>query len=240
MPTTQRPLRFDAVLFDATGTLFHPHPSVGGVYARVAAEWGMQATPEALDAGFRAAWQERAASRFASDFARRTSEAAERLWWRGTVGRTFEHAGLPAPDDRLFEAIFERFADSACWRLFPDVVPALAALRDAGLTLGIVSNFDSRLDPLCRGLGLAQLVDFVLASASVGHAKPAPQFFEAAIHKAGVAAERILVVGDSPEEDVAGAQAAGCHALLLDRKAERHGTGVIHSLAELQLRGPLL
>jgi len=226
----------DAVLLDATGTLFYPYPSVGAVYAAMAREHGYEAEAAALDAGFRAAWRERAPSRFGADPARRTSDALEKTWWRGTVRRTFEHAGLPAPNERCFEAIFGRFADPASWRLFPDALPAIAVLRQGGLRVGIVSNFDSRLKGICAGLALAGAVHFIMASAEVGFAKPARQIFDAAIQRAGASASRTLVVGDSLDEDVAGARRAGCAALLLDRERRRRGPDVIHALTELPQR----
>ena len=223
----------DAVLFDATGTLFAPHPTVGAVYADVAAGFGIETSAGALDAGFVAAWRERAPARFEGDAARRTSDAQEKVWWRHTVRRTFERGGAPDPGDACFEALFERFAQASSWRLFGDVQPALASLRERGLRLGVVSNFDSRLGRICDGLGLTLLLDFALASAEVGHAKPAREIFEAAVAAAGAAPERTLMVGESPDDDVTGAQAAGCQALLLDRGAPAARPGVIRSLAEL-------
>jgi len=227
------PLDCDAVLVDATGTLFHPSPCVGAVYARVAAAHGWQADAAALDEGFRAAWRERAPGRYADDPERRTSDAVEKAWWRGTVRRTFELAGFPPPDAACFKGIFDAFADPAAWRLFPDALPALEALRQRGLTLGIVSNFDTRLRRICDGLGLTRVVDFVLPSAEAGVAKPSPRIFEAAAGLAGTEPARTLMVGDSPDDDVAGARAAGCLALLLDRQVMSPLPDAIRSLAEL-------
>jgi len=195
-----------AVLFDATGTLFAPWPSVGAVYGEVARAFGMDGTAEALDAGFRAAWRE-------------------------TVRRASERAGLPEPGGGCFEALFERFAEARSWRLFDDVLPTLTTLRRQGLRLGVVSNFDSRLHRICGGLGLTPLLDAVVASAEAGHAKPARAIFDAAIAGIGVPAGRCLMVGDSPDADVAGARAAGCQALLLDRSGASSRADAVHTLA---------
>ncbi|MBL7223172.1 MAG: hypothetical protein ISS72_04905, partial [Candidatus Brocadiae bacterium] len=48
-----------AVCLDAVGTVMAPHPSVGQVYASVAAEWGYEASPASLEAAFRAVYKER-------------------------------------------------------------------------------------------------------------------------------------------------------------------------------------
>jgi len=222
-----------AVFLDATGTLFHPHPSVGAVYARVARRFGIDADAEALDRGFRAAWGELAPSRFGSDPARRTSDALEHAWWRSAVEQTFHHAGLEPPSLPCFEAIFESFAQPGAWRVFPDVVPALAALRQRGLCLGVVSNFDTRLTRICAGLGLADAFHFILPSSQAGSAKPAPAIFHRALRLAATPPHLTVMVGDSPEDDVAGAAAVGCQAILLDRQGRGQHLPTIHSLAEL-------
>ena len=48
-----------AVFFDAGGTLLYPHPSVGEVYARVAAEHGVKARPDLLNQIFHAVWDQK-------------------------------------------------------------------------------------------------------------------------------------------------------------------------------------
>jgi len=222
-----------AALFDGTGTLFAPWPSVGAVYGEVAKAFGMDGTAEELDAGFRAAWRDRAPLRFMHDAERRTSNAEERAWWRQTVRLAFEHAGLPEPGAGCFEALSERFGEARSWRLFGDVVPTLTTLREQGLLLGVVSNFDSRLNRICRGLGLTPLLDVVVASAEVGHAKPARAIFDAAVAGIGVPTHRCLMVVDSADADVEGARAAGCQALLLDRSGASSRPDAVHTLAVL-------
>ena len=210
-----------------------PHPSVGAVYAAAVAEHGYEADADALEAGFRRAWVERIPLRSPAASGYAASDEAEKHWWRGTVALNFSYAGLREPDEECFETIYARFADPASWRLFPDAVPAIQALRRVGVRVGIVSNFDSRLECLCDGLGLSGLLAFVVYSAQVGFAKPSRRIFEAAVRAAGTQAARCLVVGDSLDEDVAGARAAGCQALLLDRSRRHDGPHVVHSLMDI-------
>lgn len=223
--------RCDAVLFDAAGTLMHPHPSVGAVYSGVVVERGYQAEAEALEAAFRIAWNERKPLRF--DEAGRTSDATERAWWRDTVRRNFQLAGLAEPDEACFEAIFARFGEARSWRLYPDVLPTLARLRRSGRRVALVSNFDSRLERICEGLGLTDALDAVVYSAAVGFAKPARPIFQAALDAVGAPASRTLFVGDSPGDDIAGARAAGCRALLIDRDGESGAPHAIRGLSEI-------
>src|ERR671937_164738 len=82
---------------------------------------------------------------------------------------------------------------------------------------------------------LQPLVDAVVISAEVGVAKPDPAIFRAALERLGARAEDSLHVGDSVENDVAGARAAGLDAVLVARNgaAAPDGVRAVRSLAEL-------
>lgn len=117
---------------------------------------------------------------------------------------------------------------------FPDVVPALVALRERGLALVVVSNWDCSLPEWLGRAGLVELVDGVVSSAVVGEAKPSPAVFRAALEIAGVGAHEALHVGDSLVGDVEGARAAGVRAVLLDRfGAAPEGVDAVSSLADV-------
>jgi putative hydrolase of the HAD superfamily len=113
---------------------------------------------------------------------------------------------------------------------YPDAMPALTALRDRGLRLVVVSNWDCSLPRVLDGCGLAEMLDGTITSAEAGARKPDPAIFERALELAGCERAEVLHVGDTAEEDVAGAQAAGIRPLLIDR----HGPdGDIASLEEI-------
>src|SRR5262249_44498411 len=93
-----------------------------------------------------------------------------------------------------------------------------------------VSNWDCSLPVVLERCGLGELLDGTVTSASAGARKPDPAIFTAALELAGCEAGEALHVGDTAEEDVAGARAAGIRALLLDREG---GEGDITSLAQI-------
>jgi putative hydrolase of the HAD superfamily len=66
-------------------------------------------------------------------------------------------------------------------------------------------------------LNLTAVVDFVLISEEIGIAKPDPAIFAEALRLASVTPDEAIVVGDSPEFDIAGASAAGIRAIWLNR-----------------------
>ncbi len=156
-----------------------------------------------------------------------------------------EHAHEGRDEDSL-AALRARCADILSWELdreipvdtmmasirfraYPDTSPALKALHARGLRLVCVSNWDISLSEVLERCGIGSSLDGIVTSASEGVRKPEPAIFEAALRLAGCAADEALHVGDTPEEDVAGAAAAGIRAVLLDRE----GGGDIASLAEL-------
>ena len=118
------------------------------------------------------------------------------------------------------------------FRAFEDAAPALAELRSRGLALVVVSNWDCSLREALAGAGLDTLVDRVVPSAQARAAKPDPAPFRRALELAGVAAGQALHVGDSPENDLGGARAAGMRGVLLERQGGGP-PGAIRSLAEL-------
>ena len=117
---------------------------------------------------------------------------------------------------------------------YPDVEPALRELRADGKRLVIASNWDCSLPGWLEPLGLLDLVDGVVTSADVGAAKPAPALFRRALELAGVLATEAVHVGDSAENDVEGARAAGIRPLLLVRQGDPPaGVETLRSLVEL-------
>jgi putative hydrolase of the HAD superfamily len=113
---------------------------------------------------------------------------------------------------------------------YPDAVPALSALRDRGLRLIAVSNWDCSLPGVLERCGLDGLLDGTVTSAEAGAPKPDPAIFAAALELAGCEPDEALHVGDTFDEDVAGAAAAGIRPLLIDRAGPG---GDISSLEEI-------
>src|SRR5262249_46524723 len=107
--------------------------------------------------------------------------------------------------------------DSIRFQAYPDAAPALAVLRANGLRTVGVSNWDYALPEVLGRCGLGDLLDGVVPSAEAGAGKPDVAIFERALGLAGCTAGDAMHVGDSPEEDVEGARAAGLEAVLLDR-----------------------
>jgi putative hydrolase of the HAD superfamily len=214
-----------ALTFDVGGTLIEPWPSVGHIYAEVAARHGHKdLQPEKLNQQFALAWRNK-----------RNFDHSRRAWL-DLVQKTFEGA-IPPLGPEFFDDLYNRFARPESWRVFDDVRPALDILRKRGFELGAISNWDERLRPLLDRLQLTPYFRVAVISVEAGVAKPGKEIFQRAAFLLGVAPRRILHVGDSLVEDVLGAQSARFQTLLLSRKASPASAPAITSLADL---GPLL
>jgi HAD superfamily hydrolase (TIGR01549 family) len=128
--------------------------------------------------------------------------------------------GLDNENHGLREALTDLWTTSIMRRhnaIYPDVLPTLATLRERGLKLAIVSNWDNSLMSHCDDLGLTPLFDTIVGSLYVGYEKPDARIFHVALDRLGVAAAEVVHVGDIYVSDVVGARAAGILPILLDR-----------------------
>ena len=221
--------KIKAVFFDAGGTLFRPFPSVGEIYAEVAGRHGLTADPEELETVFHNTWRQRDGL---ASLSGQTSEKEERKWWYDLVWEVFSRLGRIENFEAFFEELYDRFAQASAWSLFPDTLPVLQELKRRKKTVGIISNWDSRLFGICEELNLAPYLDFILASAVVGVAKPNPKIFHEALRKARVSPEEAVHVGDSLTDDVRGAEQAGIRAILIDRSGSR--PSLVPTISRLQ------
>jgi len=187
------------VLLDALGTLVELEPP----WRYLAADLGIEADERLVAAV-------RAEMRYYREHSDEGRDAASLADLRGRCAEILSRElGRDVSVERMMAAI--RF------RAFPDAAPSLAELRAMGLRLVCVSNWDFSLPDVLARCGLSDHLDGVVTSAAVGARKPDPRIFEAALELAGCAAGDALHVGDTPEEDLEGARAAGIRALLIDR-----------------------
>ncbi len=213
------------VFFDAADTLFHVNGSVAEIYLRHAERFGFQSAPDsstAIKQAFGRAFRDAPPPVFAATEPAKLKQS-ERLWWFDIVHNVFYRVGMFDRFDEFFEEVFAVFERPESWKLFPETVSTLTALRERGLEIGIISNFDSRLFTVLRGLGIADRFDTVTISSLAQAAKPSPRIFQQALEKHAVDPEEAIHVGDSLRDDVEGALKAGLQALLLDRQGKHSG-----------------
>ena len=145
------------------------------------------------------------------------------------------------PDEELAHELAERYVEERRGRhdLFDDVQPTFDLLSRTH-RLAVVTNgaADAQRDKI-HSTGLDVYLDAVVISTEVGTGKPDPEPFRRALQQLEVPPTEAVVVGHSARRDVAGARAAGIHAVLLDRGGAvvpERGAGpdlIIDTLVEL-------
>lgn len=115
---------------------------------------------------------------------------------------------VPADPDKAMRRLIGGFA--AAGVPHPDVFPTLAALRERGYLLGVITNGTARTQA-CKldYSGLRPYMDLVVLAGEEGIQKPDPRLFQMAAARLGVPCESCVFVGDHPENDLRGAQNAG-------------------------------
>jgi putative hydrolase of the HAD superfamily len=210
------PVATRAILLDALGTLVELEPPAARLHTALGGALPQEAVERAMRAEmayYREHSHEAGDAAALAELRRRCAELLS-----GELGR---------------EVSVETMMSAIRFRAFADAEPALTELRRRGLALVCVSNWDCSLPEVLDRVGLAALLDGVIASATAGHRKPDPAIFAAGVDAAGCRPEEALAVGDTAAEDIAGAHAAGIPALLLRRGQRGQSPGVIASLSEI-------
>ncbi|MGL4464565.1 MAG: HAD family hydrolase [Planctomycetia bacterium] len=232
-----------AVLFDAGFTLVEPVRRIDDVYLEEA-----EAVGAVVDAPrFRA--------RFAETFLKRstpdrgtpaassvdplaTDEVRERGWWHHfTATLADDHPSLRERHREWLERLVARLDAPTAWRPLPDAERLLRRLRDHGVKTAVVTNWHSAIHGILEGLGLAPLLETVVASVDAGYKKPHRAIFAEALRRLGATAPETVHVGDSWDEDVVGARGAGLRPIYVARRpnvsSPDPSVPMIHGLGEL-------
>ena len=207
--------RRGAVLFDAAGTLIELREPVGSTYSRIARDHGVDLSPDRISEAFHPIFA-RAPAMVFPNASIHEIPALERDWWRKIVRSTFlaaDPAALFRDFESFFDTLFRVMGRPKAWCEAPGARNLLIELRSRRWATGIVSNFDRRLLAILQGLGLAPLFDTVVLASDVGAAKPDSAIFHRALELLGVPRCDAVAVGDDPEQDLAGARAAGLRAI---------------------------
>lgn len=197
-----------AVLFDVDFTIARPGPDLGPEgYRRLGARHGLRLDPALYDDARYAAVR---------NLKRHPELHHDDELWIAFTEEIVRGMGGDAESSYACAVEMTRaWEGSHNFELYEDAVPVLALLRGHGLKLGLVSNTGRDLEAFAVHHGLE--VDAALGSRAHGRTKPHPSIFRAVLDRLGVEPAAAAMVGDSLEDDVEGARAAGLTAFLLDR-----------------------
>ncbi|KAM4613637.1 haloacid dehalogenase-like hydrolase domain-containing protein 3 isoform 1-T1 [Polymixia lowei] len=228
------------VLWDVKDTLLKVRTSVGEQYCKEAERMGLSLNPVEVNAAFLQAYRH-----YSSHYPNYgiAQGLDGKVWWMEVVRDTFSRCRVkdPALLNTMAHNLYNNFCKPEHWEVFPDSKRTLESCSSLGLKLGVVSNFDSRLEGILRVCGLLSHFSFLVTSEEVGVAKPNPAIFEQALKKCGIPATNAVHIGDHYVNDYLTSRSMGIHGYLLDRHNKHHSTDVppehrLSSLDELLSR----
>jgi len=202
-----------AVLFDVDFTIARPGPELGPEgYRRLGARFGLELDPSRYP---------QAREQAVEGIKRHPELEHDEEIWVAFTERIIR--GMGGDADSAYDCALEMtraWEHAEHFELFEDALPVLDELRARGLKLGLVSNTGRNLDEFIAHHKLD--VGAAIGSGAFGRTKPHPTIFRAVLERLEVEPEDAAMVGDSLEDDIEGARAAGIRrAFLLDRE-DRH------------------
>ena len=228
-----------AVFFDWFNTLARYDPPREELQSQALQEFGIHVPPQKIIPGLLLADRGYFEENTVFPVRQRSPEEQAKVYTR-YQSTILTEAGVNLPrEQEVLSKIMQRvqqLSRGMSFTLFDDVLPTVKTLKEQNLTLGLLSNIDRDMKPICRQLGLEPYINFIVTSGDVGVDKPKPPIFLAALERAGVNASEAVHVGDQYKLDIVGARGVGITPILIDRYdlySEVSDCPRIHSLTEL-------
>ena len=200
-------MTLEAVVFDVDFTIAKPGPDLGPEgYRTLGRRFGLALDPARYDDARRSA--------IASLKRHPELDHDEEIWVLFTE-RIIVGMGGEGDTYACAVEMTHAWERAEHFELFDDSLPVLDALRRHGLKLGLLSNTSRDLRAFVAHHGID--VDAILTSRVHGKTKPHETIFRALLERLDVAPAAAAMVGDDPQDDVAGARAIGMQAWLVDR-----------------------
>ncbi len=224
-----------AILYDAGRTLMRPKPQAHDIWEFLSHQLGLDLARERQLPDLGHFYYARLGKDGLGAY---DSDARARSFWSEYYAQALLDAGVDLPRPELLsagQAVYDWYQRPEQWEPYPETLEALDRAHERGLVQGVVSDWGTDLVPILHAHEVTRHLDFVVASAAVGAAKPHPDIFRFALARADLEPSEVLYVGDSYVADVLGARAVGIAPVLIDRegKAPAVDCPVVSSLLDV-------
>jgi len=115
------------------------------------------------------------------------------------------------------------------WYLEEDAISTLEILKSRGYRLGLISNTsdDNNVQGIINRWGVRSFFETIVTSAALGIRKPDAHIFRVALDRLRVQPEAAVMVGDTLEADVLGANQSGIYSIWITRRVQDPEEGVL-------------
>jgi putative hydrolase of the HAD superfamily len=209
-----------AVFFDWFNTLARYNPPREELQSQALREVGIDISPQKIMPGLLIADRDYFEENAVFPIRKRSPEEQAKIYSRYQQTILTEAGVNVSNDPDILAKIMKKTQQlykGITFVLFDDVLSILKMLKGQNLTLGLLTNLDTDMKPICHELGLEPYIDFIVTSGEVGADKPKPAIFLAALQKAKVKASEAIHVGDQYKLDAVGAMGVGIRPILIDR-----------------------
>ncbi|XP_066156969.1 rhythmically expressed gene 2 protein [Euwallacea fornicatus] len=206
------------VTFDVTGTLLKLRTAPAQQYGEIGAMYGVVADDYVLSRNFKEQWRRMNLEH--PNFGLKTGLGWEN-WWKTVVRETFKSSKFRFDESKLEKIachLLEMYKTTACWQHAYGVPGILTYIRSKKIVMGVVSNFDPRLEAILMNTKLKHYFEFTINSYEAGVEKPDKKIFDLAMERArllNLKPDECLHIGDRPVLDYHGAKNSGWNAFLV-------------------------
>lgn len=208
---------FRLLTFDVTNTLLKFRISIGKQYDEIGTLYGISCNTNLLAENFKNSFKKM--SKEHPNFGQK--DMGWENWWKEIVINTFQGTKTNVDNnqlDNIASHLINAYETNKMWEHCSGALDLLSYLKHKRVPLGVISNFDPRLNKTLENAKLKHYFKFVITSYEAGIEKPNLEIFQNAIKLSEIKnlkPHECLHIGDDVDLDYMGAINAGWNAALI-------------------------
>lgn len=206
------------ITFDVTRTLLHFKTPPGKLYAEFAASQGVSVDADVVVKKFGINYKQMSLAH--PNFGKAT--IGWEKWWETVIASSLEdYVRDPLKTCEISKGLIDSYKTGDNWVLNEGCEEILSFLKSTGITVGVISNFDPRLEGVLKDKKIDKYFDFILTSYAANCMKPDSKIFDQALIASkvnNISKQEAVHIGDDIENDYIGPRLSGWQSLLISDK----------------------